>query len=101
MLQIINWLENHLLTCPYKHYFKIDCPGCGFQRSFIYLLKGDVANSFYTYPPLIPILTLFTYLVVHIVKKFNNGGKHIQRLYIFCVVIICVNYIYKIITHQL
>jgi hypothetical protein len=59
---MVHWLEQHQFICIYKHFFGIRCPTCGFQSSFIYLLKGDLQNSFAVYPPLIPTLLVFVML---------------------------------------
>jgi len=57
----IHWLQNHLIPCPFKYLTGIDCPGCGFQRSVIALLQGDLDKSFTLYPPAIPLLLFFAY----------------------------------------
>ena len=49
-----DWIERHALPCVYKQCFGLCCPFCGFQRSVIALLKGDVAQSFLLYPALLP-----------------------------------------------
>jgi Protein of unknown function (DUF2752) len=97
---IILWLEMHLLTCPSKKYLHIDCPGCGLQRSFIALLKGDVVQSFQLYPATPVIVLMFGYLLAHLMFKFKNGARNLTFLFIFCASIILVHYIYKVITHQ-
>ena len=96
----IRWLESNLLTCPSKQLFHLECPGCGLQRSYIALMKGDLLNSFQLYPAAIPILLLFCYLMLHLYFRFANGAKVLSTLYIFCAIIILVHYIYKIVTHQ-
>ncbi|QNA42724.1 DUF2752 domain-containing protein [Lacibacter sediminis] len=94
------WLEKNLLTCPSKKFLHIECPGCGLQRSYIALMKGDFADSFQLYPAAIPMLLLFCYLLLHVFFRFKSGGKILMILYIFCASIIAVHYIYKIVTHQ-
>lgn len=97
-LNIINWLEAHQLPCMFKAVTHINCPGCGMQRSFILLIKGDVAASFLMYPALIPIILLFAFLILHAFLKIKNGAAILKYAYIFCAGIILVSYIYKIIT---
>ncbi|WP_316846564.1 DUF2752 domain-containing protein [Pedobacter psychrodurus] len=58
-INFVDWLQNHLISCPFKALTGIDCPGCGFQRSFIALLQGDLSKSWSLYPPTIPLLFLF------------------------------------------
>jgi len=97
LLNIITWLEQHQLPCLFKSVTHFDCPGCGIQRSFMLMLRGNWWASFKMYPALLPILFLFAFLIVHLVGKFENGAKILKFMYIFCVVIILVSYIYKII----
>ncbi|MGM9476785.1 DUF2752 domain-containing protein [Pedobacter sp. GSP4] len=59
LINLVDWLQNHLIPCPFKALTGIDCPGCGFQRSFIALIQGDVSKSWSLYPPTIPLLFLF------------------------------------------
>lgn len=89
-----------MLTCPSKFFMHIDCPGCGLQRSYISLLKGDVAESLRLYPAAIPIMFLIGFLLLHLRYKFKMGANILTVLYIFCAIIIAVHYIYKVLTHQ-
>ena len=98
---VIHWLENHLLTCPFKQLTGIDCPGCGIQRSLIALMKGDLLTSFKLYPATLPILALFFFTLVHLKFELKNGAFVIKMLYIGVTLIIVINYIYKIFTNQL
>jgi hypothetical protein len=59
LINFVDWLQNHLISCPFKALTGIDCPGCGFQRSFIALVQGDLSKSWSLYPPTIPLLFLF------------------------------------------
>ncbi|MFM7021538.1 MAG: DUF2752 domain-containing protein [Flavobacteriales bacterium] len=75
METIVSWLENHTLTCWMKALTGMDCPGCGFQRSLILLLKGDLVASFLQYPALLPVIALFVILILHLIFKFQKGPK--------------------------
>lgn len=97
---LVLWLEKHLLTCPSRKFLHMDCPGCGLQRSYIALLKGDFIESFRLYPAAIPILLLFIYLLLHLFMRFKNGAMVLTAGYIFCALIILVYYIYKVVTNQ-
>jgi hypothetical protein len=99
--EAVLWLEKNLLTCPSKKLFHLDCPGCGLQRSYVALLKGDVTASFQLYPAAIPIFILFIFLALHLIVKFEKGALILTRLYILSAIIILVHYIYKIVTNQL
>ena len=92
----IDWLEHHLLKCPYKTLTGIDCPGCGIQRSFLELLRGHFQESFSLYPALIPVIFTFIFLGLHLKYKYNNGAKIVQWGFIFSCTIILVSYIFKV-----
>ena len=98
---LLEWIKNHLLTCPSKYFFHIDCPGCGLQRSVIALLEGDFVKSFQLYPATIPVLFCLIFTALHIVFKFKHGALVIKGAYIFASSVIVISYIYKIFTHQL
>jgi hypothetical protein len=97
----IDWVANHLLSCPLKQTFGLDCPGCGFQRSILLLIKGDFNSSLKMYPATVPILTLLLFLPTHLKFDFKNGARLIKGLYIGIALIILFNYILKIYTHKL
>jgi len=97
----IHWLQNHLLACPMKQTFGLDCPGCGLQRSIIALMQGDLIGSFKLYPATIPFLFVITFLIVHLKADFKSGAQIIKIAVGFVAFIILINYIYKIFTHQL
>ena len=90
--------DNYMLPCPIKYVTGYDCPGCGFQRSFLALLKGDFHYSFYLYPATVPILiTLVTGLSAH----YWWGPKSktlINVMYMITASIITVSYLLKVFT---
>jgi hypothetical protein len=98
MNDFIQWLEKHMLTCPSKAYLKIECPGCGFQRSAIALIKGHLSESFSLYPATIPIILLVVFSLLHVKLKFSFGALMIKYLYILTAIIIFISYIYKLTT---
>ncbi|MDB5018649.1 MAG: hypothetical protein JWQ84_3481 [Mucilaginibacter sp.] len=95
-MEVINWLEKHMLPCAYKSIFGIDCPGCGFQRSFIALLKGDLRESLLLYPATIPVLIMCAFLLFDIKYRLNNHHTIKNILYISVVAIIIVSYSIKL-----
>ena len=101
MEAFIEWLKHHLLTCPSKHLFHVDCPGCGLQRSFLDLLEGNFVESFRLYPAIVPMLFCFIFTVLHIKFKFKYGAEIIKISFIFTASVIVISYVYKIFTHQL
>jgi hypothetical protein len=96
-LNIISWLQQHQLPCMFKSLTHFDCPGCGLQGSFILLLKGNLWSSFKMYPALLPIILLFSFLIIHLTKKINTGATILKYLYVSCSITILISYIYKII----
>lgn len=98
---ILSWLKTHLLACPIKQTTGMDCPGCGFQRSVVALFEGDILISLKLYPATIPIIALFVFTFVHLKFDLKQGAFFIKILYIGISLIILINYIYKIFTHQL
>jgi hypothetical protein len=94
-IQIIPWLERHMLACPSKTFLHIDCPGCGFQRSFIALLKGNLVESLTLYPATMPLLAMLIYTFLHVKYKFINGGRNLKYFQFICAIIIVINYIHK------
>ena len=82
-----------MLSCPIKELVGIPCPGCGFQRSFIKLIEGDLWASLVLYPALLPIFFLFIYTLLYLIYKFNKGTKVIVASYIIVQAIVLVSYI--------
>lgn len=89
-----------MFACPLKALLHIDCPGCGMQRSFIALLRGDVAGSFALHPATMPLLVMLVFTALHIRFKFRHGAAVIIILYTAIAIMTAVFYIYKI-THKL
>ena len=88
-------MVNHLLPCAYKSLFGIDCPICGFQRALVFLLHGDIKQSFLIYPPLLPAAFLIIIFALHLLN--NKLVKRIFLIYysLFVLIIITVNYFIK------
>src|ERR1700759_4186188 len=93
------WLQHHLLSCPFKALFGFDCPGCGFQRSCLALLQGDVKNSLLLYPATVPILITGVYMLISIRYKFANGPVIKKALFLSVALIITVSYAVKMFMH--
>jgi len=93
----VDWLEKKQAPCFYKSVFGVECPGCGMQRAFIALLRGDLLGSLKLYPALIPTIIMVTFLAAHIFFKFRNGAKILLYMFIINAVIIVTSYLYKMI----
>jgi hypothetical protein len=96
-----DWIEGHLLSCPSKTYLHIECPGCGFQRSCLALLKGNIPASLTLYPATIPIVLLIFFTLFHLKYKFAHGAAIIKYLQAGIAIVIAVFYIYKIVNHKI
>lgn len=97
MQTIVHWLELHLMPCFYKKYLGVECPGCGMQRAFIELLKGNLWQSILTYPPLLPTIFMLIFLALHLKFKFLKGATILKISFIFTSAITIFNYILKFI----
>ncbi len=96
-MNILDWLEDHLLPCAYKQLFGIECPVCGSQRAMVTLLRGDIIESIMLYPALIPTIILITSVIIQILFKFKSGWKIVRIMLKTDFAIIMVSYIYKLI----
>ena len=91
-----NWLQNHLLPCPFKFLTGIDCPGCGFQRSLTALLHGDISDSFHLYPATIPLIIFSLFGLADKFFNIDNSNHRFKKAGFMLVgVIILISYSIK------
>jgi len=62
-------IEDHLMSCSFKSTFGLECFGCGTQRAFLALLKGDIVGSFLLNPGVILLLITFIAFAIVYFKK--------------------------------
>lgn len=93
---MIGFVELYLFPCAYKSLFGIECPMCGFQRSFLALLKGDFKQSFQLYPSLVPLLSFVIILVLHFAYKEKINRKFVFHCFIMVLLMIFLSYIQKV-----
>jgi hypothetical protein len=98
LLDITNWLQNHLLSCPFKKLTGVDCPGCGFQRSIIALIEGNFRKSIQLYPAAIPLLMTALFVLFAVRLKVDNRHIIKKTLYIATGGIMIISYVVKIYT---
>lgn len=84
--------------CFYVKFLGTECPGCGTQRAFIELLKGNISGSIAIFPALLPGILLIIVLAVHLVIKLKYGALYIKILFILNAIIMVLNYIYQLLT---
>jgi hypothetical protein len=98
-INLFNWLQNHLLPCPFKTITGIDCPGCGFQRSLIALIEGNLAKSWLLYPPTIPLLVLALFMGLSSKFPFKQHTAIQKILMIIVGNFVVISYVVKIFHH--
>lgn len=92
---MIEWLENHLFTCIFKSSFGIECPGCGTQRAFISLLKGEIIESLKYHAGVIPFILTIAALLIQLKVKHPSGGKIVMWLFMVTATATISQYIIK------
>jgi hypothetical protein len=71
-------------------------PGCGFQRSLIALLQGDISQSLHYYPAAIPLLLTAIYTITYKYLKIAKKEYIKNALYIFTGLVIVGSYAIKL-----
>jgi hypothetical protein len=88
--------ESGLFQCPFHSLTNFDCPGCGLQRSMIFLFRGEIIASIQMYWTTIPILIMFSYGFLFLKYRYRNGVRNLLYIFSFNAALIVCNYIYKI-----
>ncbi len=97
MKEIINFIQRHASPCPFKSVTGMECPGCGFQRSLIELLRGNFIESLTLYPALLPILFTVLFYFIQIIFNLKKGALILKYSFIISVSVIIISYLIKII----
>lgn len=94
-------IEDYMLPCLNKQLFGIDCPGCGMQRSLLYLIKGEFTEAFHMYPPIFILIPFVLFTILNQFLKFKYSNIIQLSLGIATGATIIANYIIKMthITH--
>jgi uncharacterized membrane protein YjjP (DUF1212 family) len=82
-----------MIACSWKDSFGIECPACGFQRSFLHLINGDFYKSLDLFPALIPIIILFLYVSLHLIKPKIFAANFIVFNIIVVAVLMIINWL--------
>jgi len=89
-------LENYMLPCYTKKILGFDCPGCGLQRSVLFLIKGEFKEAFLMYPAIYPLLLLFGFLALNKLNPIKYSNTITITLMVTTVSFILTNYILKL-----
>lgn len=87
--------DNFFLPCPFKYLTGYDCPGCGFQRSFLALLRGNLQESLHLYPATIPLL--LTFLICLPVKYLTpfKSDLLVKGMFLFSGSVVVISYLFR------
>jgi hypothetical protein len=85
-----------MLSCFSKYYFGVECPGCGIQRSFVCLIRGDILDSLALYPALIPFMVFCVVGILSLFKNIHISTRWITGIAIFTSAIMLIHYFLKI-----
>ena len=94
---MLQFFEQHLFTCSIKQLIGLDCPGCGMQRAFIALLKGNFTQSLIFNASLIPFLITIGFTICHLIYNYKNGAQLIVVFFSSTVVIMMSQFIVKLV----
>ena len=89
-------MEEYMLPCMNKKLLGIECFGCGTQRSFLLLIKGDFVGAFNMFPAIFTTVLFFLVLTLHFLDKSRNYQKAIISLAIINAIIMVVYYFYSL-----
>ncbi len=93
---MLDWLEAHMGACVFVKYLHVECPGCGIQRAFIALLRGNIVDSVRLFPALIPYLATLGMLIWQIFSSTSKKAMVILFLFLASTSIMLVSYILKL-----
>ena len=87
--------DDFLLPCLNKSLFGIDCLGCGIQRAFMLLIRGEFILAYKMYPAIYTLLLFGFFLLINKKMKFKNSRNIIITFAIINVLIIVISYYIK------
>ncbi|GMN08527.1 DUF2752 domain-containing protein [Croceitalea sp. MTPC5] len=87
---------DYMLPCFSKQLFGIDCPGCGLQRSIVFLFQGEFLEALKMYPAIYTLLPLLGIVVANKVFGFKRANTSITAFGIASVILILINFIFKL-----
>ena len=89
-------MEDLLLPCLNKELFGMDCYGCGGQRAFLMVMKGDFHAAYSLFPAIYPLMFLLIFVFFNLFVKFKFDYLIKIGLIFFTAGVILISYIIKI-----
>ncbi|MBS4014299.1 MAG: DUF2752 domain-containing protein [Bacteroidetes bacterium] len=96
MKWLIEFLEKNQIPCQWKYLTGYDCPACGLQRGVIELFKGNILESIFVYPALLPMILSFLLIFVQAYRKDKLSFLFLKISIIFTLTLMFANFIYKL-----
>ena len=84
-----------MIPCLSKTLFGIECLGCGFQRAFLLLLKGEFSMAFQMYPAVYTTLIFLGILGLHFIEANKNYKKPLTSMAVINALFMIAGYYYK------
>ena len=84
-----------MLPCLSKQLFNIHCPGCGLQRSVLFIWNGNFMAAFKMYPAIYFLIALTVLIALNFYFKKAILQKGINLLSILTIITILINYTLK------
>ncbi len=96
LVSVSSKMEDFMLPCLTKQLIGLDCPGCGIQRSFVFLLRGEFSASWDMYPAIFTLIPLLLMLTLNYFFSIKFANKIIILLTFLSVALILLNFILKL-----
>lgn len=88
-------MEEYMLPCLTKKFLGIECFGCGSQRAFVLLIKGQFTDAFNLFPAIYTLIPFLLLLGLNFIDKSRNYHKYIVSLGIINAVVMVSSYFIK------
>jgi Protein of unknown function (DUF2752) len=90
-------MEEYLIPCMNKTLFGIECFGCGTQRAFLLVLKGNFIEAFKLFPAIYTTILFFLFALLHFIDTARNYRNLLVIFGILNALIMVISYFYKLI----